>query len=172
MRIYRELTRLMLTAASLVLGLAFSTAAMAQALNFSFKFTGNMSCMSPFPVSGAISGSGNGVMNQDGSVTADVTQSLLIFSTTVRFDSRLGSGLTSAPGGTAQVRVSGRQSLRFIWNLPNNVLLVTVNVRGQSCTASFQANLRPGMTQYSFFDGSIYHYCGKPVMNTSSCEIR
>ena len=137
----------MLAATGLTLGVVFPTAAIAQSLNFSFKFTGNMSCMSPIPVSnGAISGSGTGVMNQDGSVTADVTQSLLIFSTTVRFDSRLGSGVTTAPGGTAQFSRSGRHKSRFIWNLPNNTLLVTVNVRGRSCTATFQANLRPGMS--------------------------
>ena len=162
-----------LIAAGFAFGVSFSTAATAQVLNFSFRFSGIMSCMQPVPVSNApISGSGTGVLNQDGSVTAEISQSLLVFSSTQRFDSRLGAGVTSAPGGTAQVRVAGRQSLRFFWNLPNNTLIVTVAVRGQSCSASFQANLRPGKSQYTFFDGSMYHYCGRPVMTTSSCEVR
>jgi hypothetical protein len=163
----------MLTAASLALGIMFSTGAMAEALNFNFKFTGTMSCMSPVPVSNApVGGSGTGVINADGSVSADITQTLLVFSTTVHFDSRLGPGLSAAPGGTVQVRVAGRHSLRFFWNLPNDTLVVTIAVRGKSCKASFQANLRPGKSQYTFYDGSMYHYCGKPAMTTSSCEIQ
>ena len=173
MHIDVKIFRLGLVAAGFAFGVSFSTAAMAQVLNFSFRFSGTMSCMQPVPVSNApISGSGTGVLNQDGSVTAEISQSLLVFSSTQRFDSRLGAGVTSAPGGTAQVRVAGRQSLRFFWNLPNNTLIVTVAVRGQSCSASFQANLRPGKSQYTFFDGSMYHYCGRPVMTTSSCEVR
>jgi hypothetical protein len=169
---FGKFSRLLLAAMSLAAGLIFSTGAMAQALNFRFQFTGNMSCMQPVPVSNApIGGSGSGVLNPDGSVSAEITQSLLMFSTSLHFDSKLGSGLTSVPGGTGQVRVAGRQSLRFIWNLPNNTLVVTVAVRGNSCSASFQANLHPGKSQYTFYDGSMYHYCGRPVMTTSTCEI-
>jgi prepilin-type processing-associated H-X9-DG protein len=173
MQIIGKFSRVVLLAASFAAGLIFSTGAMAQALNFHFQFTGNMSCMQPVPVSNApIGGAGSGVLNPDGSVSAEITQTLLVFSTSLHFDSKLGSGLTSVPGGTAQVRVAGRQSLRFIWNLPNNMLVVTIAVRGQSCTANFQANLHPGKSQYTFFDGSTYHYCGRPVMTTSTCELR
>jgi len=173
MQIVVAFSRLLLIAAGLAAGLLHSTGAMAQTTNFHFHFDGTMSCMQPVPVSNApVSGDGAGVLNPDGSVSADITQGLLIFKTQVHFDSKLGSGVTSAPGGTGQVRVAGRQSLRFIWNLPNNSLVVTVAVHGRSCKASFQANLLPGKTQYTFFDGSIYHYCGRPVMTSSSCEIQ
>jgi hypothetical protein len=173
MQIDGKFLRLALAAASVAFGLMFSTGVMAQAVNFHFHFDGTMSCMQPVPVSNApISGDGAGVLNPDGTVTAEITQGLLVFKTALRFDSKLGSGVTSVPGGTGQVRVVGRQSLRFFWNLPNNSLVVTVNVRGQSCSASFQTNLLPGKTQYTFFDGSMYHYCGRPVMTSSSCEIR
>ena len=173
MRIMRNCVRLLLAAAGvLVLGAVSSTGASAQALNFHFHFAGNMSCMSPVPVADApISGDGRGTLNPDGSVSAEITQSLLVFSTSLHFDSKLSSGVTTVPGGTGQVRVAGRQSLRFFWNLPNNTLIVTVNVRGQSCTANFQANLLPGKSQYSLFDGSMYHYCQRPVMTSSTCEI-
>lgn len=163
--------RFSLLVAGAAFGVLFSTSA--QALNFSFRFTGNMSCMRPVPVSNApISGSGTGTLNPDGSVTAEISQSLLVFSSSLRFDSKLGPRVTAVPGGTGQVRVAGKQSLKFIWNLPNNTLVVTVNVRGQSCNATFQANLHGGKSEYTFFDGSGYHYCGRPVMTTSSCEVR
>ena len=158
-------------AAAVALGVLVSTSA--QALNFSFRFSGNMSCMRPVPVSNApISGSGTGVLNPDGSVTAQITQSLAIFSTSLQFDSKLGPRVTPVPGGTGQVRVIGKQTLKFIWNLPNNTLSVTVNVRGNSCSAAFAANLLGGKSEYTFFDGSMYHYCGRPVMTSSSCEVR
>ena len=167
-----KLFRSGLMAAALVSGVLISTT-VAQALNFSFRFSGNMSCMRPVPVSNApISGSGTGVLNPDGSVTAEISQSLLVFSTSLRFDSKLGPSVTAVPGGTGQVRVAGKNSLKFIWNLPNNTLVVNVNVRGNSCTATFQANLLGGKSEYTFFDGSTYHYCGRPVMTTSSCEVR
>jgi hypothetical protein len=174
MQIDRKLVRVVLAATCLTVGLVFATGAMAQAaINFHFHFDGSMSCMQPVPVSNApVSGDGAGVLNPDGSVSAEITQGLLVFKTAVRFDSKLGPGLTSVPGGTGQVRVLGRQSLKFIWNLPNNSLVVTIAVRGQSCSASFQANLFPGKSQYTFFDGSMYHYCGRPVMTSSSCELR
>ena len=174
MQIDRKFVRLVLVATGFAAGLVFSNAAMAQAaINFHFHFDGSMSCMQPVPVSNApVSGDGAGTLNPDGSVNAEITQGLLVFKTVVRFDSRVGPGLTSVPGGTGQVRVTGRSSLRFIWNLPNNALVVTIAVRGQSCSASFQADLFPGKTQYTFFDGSMYHYCGRPVMTSSSCELR
>jgi hypothetical protein len=173
MQIVGKFSRLVLVATSFAVGLIFSTGVMAQAINFHFHFDGNMSCMQPVPVSNAsVSGDGAGVLNPDGSVSAEITQGVLVFRTSVHFDSKLGPGLTSVPGGTGQVRVVGRQSLRFIWNLPNNSLVVTIAVRGRSCAASFQVNLFPGKTQYTFFDGSMYHYCGRPVMTSSSCEIR
>ena len=84
MQNFGKFSRLLLAAMSLAAGFIFSTGAMAQALNFRFQFTGNMSCMQPVPVSNApIGGSGSGVLNPDGSVSAEITQSLLMFSTSL-----------------------------------------------------------------------------------------
>jgi hypothetical protein len=154
-------------------GAAVASAASAEGLNFHFHFGGTMSCQSPLPVANApVSGDGNGTLNPDGSVNAVITQSLLMFSTSLNFDSKLGSGLTPVPGGTGQVRVTGRQGLRFVWNLPNNSLIVNISVHGNSCSATFATPLKPGKTQVSMFDGSMYHYCSPPVMTTSTCEIK
>ena len=173
MQVGKFFSRGLWVAVSLAFGALGCSGAMAQGVNFHFHFAGTMSCMSPVPVANApISGDGAGTLNPDGSVTAEITQSLLMFSTALHFDSKLGSGSTSVPGGTGQVRVMGRQGLKFTWTLPNNTLVVNVAVRGNSCSASFAANLLPGKSQYTFFDGSMYHYCGRPAMATSTCEIR
>jgi hypothetical protein len=159
----------------LMAGLTFSAQAMAQAplANFHIHFAGTVDCDQPIAAKNIpISGDGTGVLNTDGSASADITQTAFIFTSTIHFDGRLGAAPTAAPGGTAQVRVVGRNSLKLIWNLPNNALVVNIATRGRSCAASFSANLFPGKRQYTLFDGSTVHYCGRPRVAQASCEVR
>ena len=169
MRVDRTLARHLV----LVLGLTFSGDAMAQQVNFKVSFAGKVDCDQPFAVKNVpIRGDGNGVINADGSASADVTQTAFVLSTTVHFKGRLGAPPTPAPGGTAQVRVAGRDRLRLIWNLPHNQLIVHIMAKGQACAARFEALLKPGKKTYTLFDGQTYHYCGRPRVESSSCQIR
>ncbi len=155
--------------------LAFLTQAMAQTplANFHIHFAGTVDCDQPMAAKNIpISGDGSGVLNTDGSATADITETAFVFSSTIHFDGRLGARPSAAPGGTAQVRVAGRNGLKLIWNLPNNALVVSIVTRGKSCSASFAANLFPGKRQYTLFDGSTIHYCGRPRVAQASCEVR
>jgi hypothetical protein len=159
----------------LIVALTFSTEAMAQksSVNFKISFAGQVDCDQPFRMQNVpIRGDGTGVLNQDGSITADVTQTAFILSTTIHFAGRLGAPPTPAPGGTAQARVAGRNNLRLIWNLPNNQLIVHIAVQGQSCSARFEPKLFPGKSQYTLFDGRVYHYCGRPRVEQSSCQVQ
>jgi hypothetical protein len=159
----------------LIAGLTFSTQAMAQTplANFHIHFAGSVDCDQPIAAKNIpISGDGSGVLNTDGSASADITETAFIFSSTIHFDGRIGAAPTAAPGGSAQVRVAGRSSLKLIWNLPNNALVVNIVTRGRSCSASFAANLFPGKRQYTLFDGSTIHYCGRPRVAQASCEVR
>jgi hypothetical protein len=169
MRAYLRLARYL----TLALGLAFSTAASAQtgSVKFQIGFSGHVDCYRPIQISNVpISGSGTGTINTDGTGSADITETAFILSTQIHFEGRLGRP-TPAPGGTAVTRVAGKHRLSLVWNLPNNQLVVTVDVHGQSCSASFAARLNPGKTEYTLFDGNIYHYCGRPVPETSSCQV-
>ena len=140
---------------------------------FHIRFSGSVDCDQPIQARNIpISGDGTGVLNSDGSASADLTQTAFVFSSTIHFDGRVGARPTVAPGGSAQVRVTGRNSLKLIWNLPNNALVVTIVTRGQSCSANFAANLFPGKRQYTLFDGSTIHYCGRPRVAQASCEVR
>jgi len=158
---------------ALALGLTFSTAAMAApgSVSFQIAFSGHVDCHRPIAMNNVpISVSGTGTLNTDGSASADVTETAFILSTQIHFDGRLGRS-TPAPGGTAQVRVAGQHRLLLIWNLPNNQMVVTVNVTGQTCSASFATNLKPGKSEYTLFDGNIYHYCDRPIPVSSSCQV-
>jgi hypothetical protein len=157
----------------LAVGLTFSSAGMAQpsTVNFQISFSGHVDCNRPFKINNVpISGEGTGTLRANGNVTADLTETAFILSTQIHFEGRLGRP-TPAPGGTAQVRVAGRHRLLLIWNLPNNQMIVTVVVRGQSCTATFEPRLKRGKTEYTLFDGSIYHYCGRPTAERASCQV-
>jgi hypothetical protein len=159
----------------LVLGLIFSTEGMAQSssVNFQVRFSGQVDCDKPIQMKDIpISGDGTGVLNTDGSASADLTETAFILSTKIHFEGRLGGAPTSAPGGTAQVRVVGSHRLLLIWNLPNNQLITHIEVTGQSCSARFEPKLKPGKSQYTLFDGSIYHYCGRPRVAQASCQVR
>ena len=158
----------------LAFGLMSSTAAIAQSgsVHFQIGFTGHVDCYHPIAMSNIpISGSGPGTLNADGTASADVTETAFILSTQIHFEGRLGRP-TPAPGGTAQVRVAGQHRLLLIWNLPNNQFVVTVNVTGQTCNASFAANLKPGKTEYTLYDGNTYHYCGRPVPVSATCQVQ
>jgi len=157
-----------------VFGFTFATQRLAHAssVNFQIAFSGHVDCHRPFNVSHVpISGSGTGSLNSDGSATADVTETAFVLSSRIHFDGRLGRS-TPAPGGTAQVRVAGQHRLLLIWNLPNNQLVIDVAVNGRSCTARFEPALKPGKTEYTLFDGTIYHYCGRPTAETASCQVQ
>ena len=156
----------------LLLGIAFTTGASAQAVNFNVSFTGKLDCQSPIALSNVpISADGTGQINADGTGYADLTQTAFVLSTRIHFEGRLGRP-TESPGGTALARVTGKNSLRLTWNLPNNLFTVNIAVRGQSCHATFSSNLKPGKSQHTFFDGNIYHYCGRPRVESSSCSVR
>lgn len=170
---YRSVVRSTTLAIGVILGLSSATGAMAQSsVNFRINFSGTVDCQSPIAMNNVpISGEGTGQINADGSASADVTQTAFVLSTRIHFEGKLGRP-TEAPGGTAITRVSGKNSLRLMWNLPNNQLVVNIAVHGQSCSASFSANLKPGKTQYTLFDGNIYHYCSRPRVASTSCQVQ
>ena len=154
--------------------LACSTPAMAQTAiaKFHVRFSGTVDCQQPIAATNIpISGDGTGVLNSDGSASADVTETAFVFSNTIHFDGRIGARPQPAPAGTAMVRVQGKNSLRLIWNLPNNALVVSIVTRGQGCSASFAANLFPGKREYTLFDGSTIHYCSRPRVASASCDV-
>jgi hypothetical protein len=100
----------------LVLGLMLSTDATAQ-VNFKIGFAGRVDCDQPFAAKNVpVRMEGTGVLNPDGTASADVTQTAFVLSSTIHFQGRLGAPPASAPGGTSQVRVAGRDRLRLIWN--------------------------------------------------------
>jgi hypothetical protein len=141
-------------------------------IRFRVDFDLMMNCDQPIQVRNFIvRGSGAGVLNLDKSASADIRLNAGLFPKTIHFEGGLGRGSTVAPGGASQVSVVGRNRLRIIWDLPNNQLIGTITVVGQSCSANLGSKLKPGRTQHTFFDGSQFYFCGRPALVRSACAV-
>jgi hypothetical protein len=156
----------------LLLGLMSDARAQGAGIHFKIDFDLMVDCTRPIAVRNFIvHGSGTGVLNQDKSGSADLGLNAGPLASSVHFEGRLGRGATAAPGGSAQVHVVGRNRLRLTWDLPNNQLDATIAISGQGCSASINSRLKPGRTEYTLYDGSTYHYCGRPVGVRASCSV-
>lgn len=71
---------------------------------FHIRLSGSVDCQQPIAATNIpISGDGTGVLNSDGSASADATETAFVFSNTIHFDGRTGARPQPAPAGTALV---------------------------------------------------------------------
>lgn len=146
----------------------------ADSVSFRIGFSGQVDCMEPLEVSNIpLSIKGTGTLNVDGTGVIDFTETAFyVLTTRIHIDGRLGGPPQPAPGGEAQISVAGDNGLLVNWLLPTTSYLVSIAVAGDSCSATLETKLRPGQTRYQLFDGKQYHYCTKPSVQKSSCEVR
>jgi hypothetical protein len=137
-------------------------------LNFEAAFEMAVDCDHPAQVRNFhVSGRGAGVLRVDRSASVDLEITSLI-TNTIHFEGRLGGAPRPAPGGTSQLHVVGTNRLRLIWNLPNNQPISDLVFSRNGCSATPAMKLKPGMCEYSLFDGNGFYYCARPrVLRTS-----
>ena len=141
-------------------------------LNMSFSFDGVVNCTRPLAVQNfSLHGEGRAVLYSDKRATLDYTQRGLS-STQVNFDAKLGGAPSPAPGGTASLRVVSRNTLRAVWSLPNNDLILNVSVSRNSCVAKIDARLTGGAREYTFYDSGMLVYCSRPRIMNVACQAR
>jgi hypothetical protein len=141
-------------------------------LHVRFGFDGTVDCDQPqkvkdFPIHGA----GTGVMYPDRRASLDLS---VRASTTnrIHFDATLGGAPTSAPGGTAQLRVASASTLRMVWDLPNSNFVVNLTATKASCSVRIDTQLKRGSRQYTLFDGGRFFFCSKPQIVQTSCQVK
>ena len=160
--------------ASLLMLCGSATPLLAQegVFNMSFSFDGVVNCTRPLAVQNfSLHGEGRATLYSDKRATLDYTQRGLS-STQVNFDAKLGGAPSPAPGGTASLRVVNRNTLRAVWSLPNNDLILNVSVSRNSCVAKIDARLKGGAREYSLYDSGILVYCGRPRIMNVACQAR
>ncbi len=159
--------------AAIALAVSLSSEAVAQTSSVGGKanFDLQFDCERPFlvrnhPIHAVVTA----LLNADKSASADLAITGRFFTNRVHFDARLGGAPQSAPGGTSNLRVIASNHLRAIWSLPNNQLIVDIVTARRSCSASLSIKLKPGMREYTMFDGSQMYYCSKQTLLRTSCQ--
>lgn len=135
-------------------------------LRAKFSFDGLANCDNPPIRNFPIRGEGTGVLSTDRSATLDMNSNV---EGSLQINAKLGGAPTEAPGGSASIRVVNRRTLRAVRDYPNNVIIINMIVRGNSCTMTLENRLKPGKRQYTFFNGSGISYCSKPVITRAEC---
>ena len=144
-----------------------SSHAAGDVLRAKFHFEGLATCINPPVQNFPIHGDGTGVLSADRSARLDMDSNS---EGKVTLNAKLGAAPMEAPGGSASIRVAGRHSLRMIRDYPNNIIVINMTVRGNSCTMTLENRLKPGKHQYTFYNGSGFSYCERPQITRSECS--
>lgn len=163
-----KVIRRTVTVAALLLPLLPVSSEAASQLRARFSFDGVATCQNP-PISNfPIHGEGTGVLSTDRSASLDMNSTV---EGQVNYRAKLGGAPIEAPGGSASLRVVGRQTLRAVRDYPNNQIIITMTVRaGGACSMTIDQRLKPGKRQYTFYNGSGISLCSRPIITRTSCE--
>lgn len=159
---------------TLILLLTPISSASAEGMKFEFKWLVRIGCDGPtvaFPIRDwPAEVNGKASLLPDRSTSMEVSMSGLgIPKGDLRWDGRLGRP-TSTPGGIAELRVAGPQTLRAIWRQPNNDIVMELTADKDSCSMSVNARLHPGKPFYTLYNGRNYENCPEFRVVQATCK--
>ena len=131
-----------------------------------FSYDAIANCENPHIRNFPVHGEGTGVLSADRSATLEMGSNV---ERKVRYRATLGAAPTAAPAGSTAIRVVGRHTLRTIRDYPNNIVVLNIAVRGNSCTMTVENKLKPGKRIYTFYNGSDLSYCARPQIIQTEC---
>jgi hypothetical protein len=142
-------------------------------LHIDVNWTGVVDCDRPLRVRGfVIRGRAANTLSSNGTAVGTWTF-YAPFATTVQLRARAGQPPVEVPGGKAQLRVMGKNHLRFTVDTLQNYFFMNLITRGQSCAITFDTKLKPGFSEYTLYHSgfSTFYYCAKPRLLESDCKI-
>jgi hypothetical protein len=155
--------------------LASMPAALAEEMHFDFNWQLRIGCDGPtvaFPIRNwpaEVNGKASLATNR--STSMEVTMSGLGIPTgQLRWDGKLGGRPTTTPGGTAELRVAGPNTLRAIWRQPHNDIFMDLTADQQSCKVSVDVKLHRGETVYTLYNGRNYENCPEIQIVRATCK--
>lgn len=132
-----------------------------------FSYDGIANCQQPAIRNFPIHAEGTAVLSTDRKASLDMTTNTGGHS---RLKATLGGKPVEAPGGSTSLNVIGSHTLRAVRDYPNNVAIVTMTIRGSSCTMTLDNRLKPGKKVYTFVSGSgSVSYCARPQITRTEC---
>jgi hypothetical protein len=111
-----------------------------------FSYDAIASCENPHIRNFPVHGEGTGVLSADRNATLEMGSNI---ERKVRYQATLGVAPTAAPAGSTAVRVVGR-TLRLVGDYPNNIVVLNIVVRGNSCVMTVENKLKSGKRIYTF----------------------
>ncbi len=131
-----------------------------------FSFDGVANCTNPPMQNLPIHVEGTGVLSTDRSARLDMSSNV---EGPVQINTKLGGRPSETPGGSATLRVAGRHTLRAVRDYPNNIIVVSMTVVGNSCSMRVENRLKPGKRQYTFSTSVGFAYCSRPQITRTEC---
>lgn len=153
----------------------FTCAALADGMHFDFHWQLRIGCDGPtvaFPIRNwPAEVNGKASLSTDRSTHMQVAMTGLgIPKGELQWDGRLGARPTITAGGSAELRVTGPNSLRVIWRQPNNDIFMDLTADGQTCSVAVSAKLHPGKPFYTLYNGRNYENCPGFEVVLATCK--
>jgi hypothetical protein len=150
-----------------ILAMPAVTGAAGPAVRGRFSYDGIANFQQPPIRNFPIHAEGTAVLSADRNASIDMNSTT---GGTTRLKATLGGKPTEAPGGSTSLNVIGRHTLRAVRDYPNNVAIVTMTIRGSSCTMTIENRLKPGKSVYTFVSGGGgVSYCSRPQITHTEC---
>jgi hypothetical protein len=162
----RRICAIAALATAITAAMPVSSEAAGSSIRARFSFDGLANCDNPPIRNFPIHGEGTGVLSVDRTATLDMNSTV---EGRVRYNATLGGKPTEAPAGSASLRVVGRHTLRAVRDYPNNIIVINMTVRGNSCSMTIENRHKRGKRQYTFYNGSGISYCSKPHITRTEC---
>ena len=150
----------------LVASIPASSEAAGVTVRAKFSFDAVADCEHPSVRDFPVHAEGTGTLSTDRTATLDMESNV---EGRVQYTAKLGAKPTEAIGGSAQVRVAGKHTLKAVREYPNNYIIVYMTVRGNSCALRIENRLKPGKRQYAFQGNIGTALCAKPRVVRAEC---
>jgi hypothetical protein len=150
-----------------ILAIPVSVEAAGATIRGRFSYDGIANCQQPAISNFPLHAEGTAELSTNRKATFDLTTNTGGHS---RMEATLGGKPTEAPGGSTSLNVVGSHTVRAVRDYPNNVAIVTMTIRGSSCTMTLENRLKPGKKVYTFVNGAgSVSYCARPQNTRTEC---
>jgi hypothetical protein len=161
-----RLVRALAVLAGLITTLPVAGNAAGTVIRARFSFDALATCSSPAVQNFAVHAEGSGTLSTDRTATLDMSSNIQGRET---YSAKLGGRPAEALGGSASLRVVNRHTLRAVREYPNNMIIATMTVIGNSCRLNIENRLKPGKREYTFNGNGGVAICSKPRMTHAEC---
>jgi hypothetical protein len=133
-----------------------------------FVFDGIANCENPPVQNFPVHAEGTASLSTNRSAQIDMVSNV---EGAVQYNGKLGGKPIDMPNGSGTLHVAGRHTLRAVRDFPNNSIVISLTIIGNSCSVTVENRLKPGKRQYTFQTAIGLAYCSKPHVVKAECNV-